>query len=118
MKKLLALALALCMIFALAACGGGGTSAAPAASGPFKPDGPVTLIVAYKAGAVPDTLGDGGLLLEEKEPYTVAAAVNRVVKDEGLRNDIVKAQERILGEMSYESVKKIFLKCFENIIQN
>ena len=75
-------------------------------------------IVAYKAGAVPDTLGDGGLLLEEKEPYTVAAAVNRIVKDEGLRNDILKAQERILGEMSYESVKKIFLKCFGNIIQN
>ena len=46
MKKLFALALALCMIFALAACGGGSSSssAAPAASGPFAPDGPVTLI--------------------------------------------------------------------------
>ena len=47
MKRILALALALCMIFALAACGGGQKAAQ---SGPFKPTGPVTMIVAYKAG--------------------------------------------------------------------
>ena len=47
MKKFLALILALSMIFALCACGAGGTKAS---DGPFKPNGPVTLIVAYKAG--------------------------------------------------------------------
>ena len=47
MKRIFALALALCMIFALAACGGGQKAAQ---SGPFKPTGPVTMIVAYKAG--------------------------------------------------------------------
>ena len=67
MKKLLAIALALCMIFALAACGGGGTSAAPAASGPFKPDGPVTLIVAYKAGSGTD--GPARILAQFAEKY-------------------------------------------------
>ena len=48
MKKLLAFTLALCMIFALAACSG--TGASKTESGPFKPSGPVTMIVAYKAG--------------------------------------------------------------------
>ena len=48
MKKILAFALALCMIFALAACGGGAKK--EEAAGPFKPSGPVTMIVAYKAG--------------------------------------------------------------------
>ena len=67
MKRILALALALCMIFALAACGGGGTSAAPAASGPFKPDGPVTLIVAYKAGSGTD--GPARILAQFAEKY-------------------------------------------------
>ena len=52
MKKFFALMLALCMVFALCACGGGG--AAKANDGPFKPDGPVTLIVAYKAGSGTD----------------------------------------------------------------
>ena len=50
MKKILALTLALCMVFALCACGSGGGTAAKTESGPFKPSGPVTMIVAYKAG--------------------------------------------------------------------
>ena len=40
MKKILALALALCLVFALAA----------AASADWAPNGPVTMVVAYKAG--------------------------------------------------------------------
>ena len=72
MKKIFALALALCMIFALAACGGSsssgsGSSAAPAASGPFAPDGPVTLIVAYKAGSGTD--GPARILAQYAEKY-------------------------------------------------
>ncbi len=47
MKKLIALILALCMVFALCACGAAGSKAN---DGPFKPNGPVTMIVAYKAG--------------------------------------------------------------------
>ena len=38
-------------------------------------------IVAYAAAAVPETLGDGGLLLKDKRPATVAGAVHRVVGD-------------------------------------
>ena len=73
MKKIFALALALCMIFALAACGGSSSSssssssAAPAASGPFAPDGPVTLIVAYKAGSGTD--GPARILAQYAEKY-------------------------------------------------
>ncbi len=38
-------------------------------------------IVAYSAAAVPETLGDAGLLLDAKDAYTIAAAVHRVVTD-------------------------------------
>ena len=47
MKKLFALLLALCMVLALCACG---AESGKAADGPFAPNGPVTMIVAYKAG--------------------------------------------------------------------
>lgn len=64
MKKILALLLALCMVFALCACGQKAPaesqapaesetpaeSEAPAETTGWAPDGPVTLIVAYKAG--------------------------------------------------------------------
>ncbi len=65
MKKLFALILALCMVFALCACGQSAAPAAteapaeapadapaeaPAEAEGWKPDGPVTMIVSYKAG--------------------------------------------------------------------
>lgn len=64
MKKILALLLALCMVFALCACGqkapaesqapaeseAPAEGEAPAETTGWAPDGPVTLIVAYKAG--------------------------------------------------------------------
>ena len=64
MKKYLALILALCMVLALGACGAKPAAEAPAAEAPaaeapaaeapaaegWAPDGPVTMIVAYKAG--------------------------------------------------------------------
>jgi glycosyltransferase involved in cell wall biosynthesis len=57
-------------------------------------------VVAYAAGAVPETLGTGGLLLEQKDPLTVATAVARVVsgasgastaRDASLRTALARA---------------------------
>jgi glycosyltransferase involved in cell wall biosynthesis len=49
-------------------------------------------IVAYAAAAVPETLGsEAGLLLHDKDPCTVAAAVARVVSDAPLRAQLVAA---------------------------
>ena len=46
-------------------------------------------VVALAAGAVPETVGVGGLLLEERAPHAVAAAVHRVVADAGARAVLV-----------------------------
>jgi len=51
-------------------------------------------IVAFAAAAVPETLGDAGLLLDVKDPCTVAAAVQRVVGDPALRRQLVEAGAR------------------------
>ena len=48
-------------------------------------------IVAYAAAAVPETLGDAGLLLGVKDPCTVANAVHHVVGDAALRRHLVAA---------------------------
>ena len=66
MKKLFALILALAMVFALAACGGAGTGS-KTDDGPFTPKGPVTLIVAYKAGSGTD--GPARILAQYAEKY-------------------------------------------------
>jgi len=48
-------------------------------------------VVAYASTAVPDTVGDGGLLLTDKDPVVVATAVERVRSDASLRRTLVAA---------------------------
>ena len=47
-------------------------------------------IVAHAAGATGETLGEAGVLLEDKSPDAVAAALERVVRDADLRRDLVE----------------------------
>ncbi len=53
-------------------------------------------VVAFAAAAVPETLGDAGLLLADKAPDRVAAAVHRVATDPGVRTALVEAGRRRL----------------------
>jgi glycosyltransferase involved in cell wall biosynthesis len=48
-------------------------------------------VVAYAAAAVAETVGDAGLLLDNKDPLLVACAVERVVSDAPLRSELVSA---------------------------
>ncbi|TME70073.1 MAG: glycosyltransferase, partial [Chloroflexi bacterium] len=57
-------------------------------------------IVAYAAGAIPDTLGDAGILLNDKTPETVAAALERVVGDRDLRKDLIAKGRTRLAEFT------------------
>ena len=57
-------------------------------------------VVAYAAGAVPDTVGDGGLLLTDKDPLVVATAVERLRSDPSLRTRLVDAGRRRVEHFS------------------
>ena len=48
-------------------------------------------VVAYACAAVPETAGAGAVLLEDKGPATVAAAVHRVVTDATLRSKLIES---------------------------
>ena len=61
-------------------------------------------IVAHAAGAIPETLGDAGVLLEEKSPSAVAAALERVVRDQAVRKDLLEKGHRRVEEFSREKV--------------
>ncbi|MBF6557183.1 MAG: glycosyltransferase family 4 protein [Acidimicrobiales bacterium] len=55
-------------------------------------------IVAFAAGAVPETLGQAGILIDSKRPSVVAAAVHRVRGDDDLAGRLVRAGRRRLEE--------------------
>ena len=57
-------------------------------------------IVAYGAAAIPETVGGGGLLLDNKAPSTVAAAVDRVLRDPALLSSLVEAGTERLADFA------------------
>ena len=57
-------------------------------------------VVANAAAAIPETLGDGGILLEKKTPEAVAAELERVVRDQALRKDLIEKGRRRVDAFS------------------
>ncbi len=66
-------------------------------------------VVAYDAGAVPETVGEAGLLLESKEPLPFAAAVHRVVEDEQLRRQFSRAAVHRVEAFSLDRARTRFV---------
>jgi glycosyltransferase involved in cell wall biosynthesis len=56
-------------------------------------------VVAYGAAAVPETVGDAGLVLTSKEPLRFAVAVSRVLEDPALRAHLEAAARRRVAEL-------------------
>ena len=63
-------------------------------------------IVAYAAAGVPGTLGEGGLLLDSKEPARVAEAVARVLDDPALSQSMRAAGRARLARFAPERVAR------------
>ena len=66
-------------------------------------------VVAFAAGAVPDTLGNAGILLRDKSGPSVAAAAHRVVTDEALRARLVAEGHTRLRAFDLRRTKERFV---------
>ena len=62
-------------------------------------------IVAFAAAAIPETLGEAGVLVSSKAPADLAAAVGVVVHDDGHRRRLVAAGTRRLADFSLERTR-------------
>ena len=57
-------------------------------------------VVANDAGATAETLGDAGVLIQRKSPESVADALERVVRDESLRTDLITRGRARIAEFA------------------
>jgi glycosyltransferase involved in cell wall biosynthesis len=73
-------------------------------------------IVAYGVTAVPETLGDAGLVLSVKDAPTVAEAVHRVCSDDALRAQLVEAGTRRLADFDLAKSKAKLLAAIEPVV--
>ena len=66
-------------------------------------------VVAYAAGAVAETMNGGGAVLKDKDPFRTAAVLDRVVRDQGLRQKLVDSGLKALDKYRRENVRRILL---------
>jgi L-malate glycosyltransferase len=66
-------------------------------------------VVAHATAAVPETVGDAGLLLDSKEPLGFATAVNRVVTDATLREVLGRAAAARVTRYSLDAARTRFV---------
>jgi glycosyltransferase involved in cell wall biosynthesis len=70
-------------------------------------------IVAYTNTAVPETVQGAGLILPNKEPVRVAAAIDRVVRDPRLRSTLAAAASERAGTFALSRVRDGFASALE-----
>jgi glycosyltransferase involved in cell wall biosynthesis len=70
-------------------------------------------IVSYANSAVPETVGQAGLILPDKEPARVAAAIHRVVEDAHLRTELAAAASDRVAWFALPRVKDGFVAALE-----
>jgi glycosyltransferase involved in cell wall biosynthesis len=73
-------------------------------------------VVAYKAAAVPGTLGGAGILVGERNFSTVAELVNLLVTDDKLRTLVIRGQHRRLSSFEPRLVGEQFRAYLSEVI--
>jgi glycosyltransferase involved in cell wall biosynthesis len=73
-------------------------------------------VIAYGAAAVPETLGGAGLVLADKSPATVAAAIHAVRADADLRAELVAAGSARLEEFRPDRTRARYVELFEGLL--
>lgn len=74
-------------------------------------------VVAYAAAAVTETVDDAGVLLVDKDPVVVATAVDRVMRDEALRTELVEAGRRRSQDFSLERSTRSLLDALDRFVR-
>ena len=73
-------------------------------------------IVGYATTAVPETVDGAGLVLPDKEPARVAAAVHRIVDDQQLRTTLARAASDRVASFALPRVEDRFASALEGAI--
>lgn len=73
-------------------------------------------VVAYRHPGVEWTLGGSGVLLDRKDPETVAAAMEHVLTDAAFRKQVVDGQKKRLEELSPTRVKARLAEILDRVL--
>jgi len=73
-------------------------------------------IVAYEAAAIPETVGDAGILLDERDPYLMAESINSVVSEEAVNVALgMLGRNRYEQNFTHRHIENKFLQALGNL---
>jgi glycosyltransferase involved in cell wall biosynthesis len=73
-------------------------------------------IIAFAATAVPDTLGEAGILVNEKDYPMIAELACLLIEDEALRNRVIHRQQQRLAEFAPAPIALRFKRYVEELL--
>jgi glycosyltransferase involved in cell wall biosynthesis len=74
-------------------------------------------VVAFKAGAVAETMNGGGVLLERKDFLSIAALIDFIIRDDKLRSRILAGQRKALEKYRREKIASLLLNYIDQVIK-
>ncbi len=73
-------------------------------------------VVAYASSAIPATVGGAGLVLDERRPYLMAEAIDRLVRDESLSFALgMKGWQRYQQHFTNEQIEMEMFRSLEQV---
>lgn len=75
-------------------------------------------IIAKDTTAVGDTLGGSGFLIKEENDLEIAAALNRVLNDKKLKEQIINSEKKRLLDFDNKKVENRFIELLENFLKS
>jgi L-malate glycosyltransferase len=73
-------------------------------------------VVSFSSSALPETIGDAGILLPSKDPVLMATAVDRVMTDDPLRTQLVEAGHRRVEHFSLPNTSRLMLDAIKRAL--
>lgn len=74
-------------------------------------------ILAYDAGAVSETMGNGGVLVNKKNALENAGLLNYILTHEDIRKKMLENQKQRLASLDEKAICDKFIEIFEKVIQ-
>ena len=59
-------------------------------------------VISYASSALPDTIGDAGVLVHEKRPAELAEVIAEVARNQELRNRLIQSGKTRVSQLSLE----------------
>ncbi len=74
-------------------------------------------VLAYDAGAIAETMGNGGVVFKEKDFLSIAKTMDSILNDQNLRDEVIVRQHRRIKDFQRDRVEEKLMKVINRVLQ-